>query len=396
MAETETAIAEAPTETSIPGFGNIEEAFNQAFPSTVEKDEAPPVTPPPALTLDEEKPIVEPPAPKPEPKKPAEGDVPESIFGEVPEVPNPEPDPPKNTQQLRKAYEAIKKERENWEREKVELRSKAEKAPAPDEGAAARLAELEAQNQQLSAAVEKTNLMAHPAFQREFVQKRRDLMAQTESVLNDVGANPTALEKAMALTGKHRIEALDDFLGEITSPLVRNKVAAAVDQIDSLDARAHAVLADSKTSWEQITQHEKAEAHRIAQAQEQQLNQIFEGAIEHLREKAGWEVLKRVEGDPDHWWNKQGDQIKEAARELMFKTSNPGDMATASVLAASCGVFRGLLQKARAELKAKDQIIADLKGAEPDLGGHQGDEVASDGDSKLSWAQRVARESGLP
>lgn len=401
MADTETAIADAPAETSIPGFGNIEEAFNQAFPSTAENDEAP-VTPP-ALTLEEEKPIVEPPAPKPEPKKPAEGDVPESIFGDVPEAPKAEPPVLKNTAEIRAAYKTSQAEIARLTTELEELRTKATTPPSPDEGAAARLAELQAQNQQLSAAVEKTNLMAHPKFQENFVQPRRNLMAKTDNLLSEVGANPAALEKAMSLTGKQRIAALDDFLGEIESPTVRNKVALAIDQMDEIDTRAQAVLADWKTSWEQITQHEKAEAHRIAQEQEQQLNHIFDGAIEHLRDKwqpdkehpnlRGLEVLKKVEGV--EWWNKQGEQIIEAARELMFKTSNPGDMSAAAILAASSGVHRGLWLKTRAKVQELEKQIAELKGAEPDLGGSRPEGGEAEDDSKLSFAERVARGSGL-
>lgn len=393
-----------------PAFGNLSEAFDAAFPATAPEEGAEP-TP-------EQAPVAPAPgAPKSQPaapEKPAEAtdphEVPESIFGDAPkpdaakpvEAPEPEIVMPKSItkakdiatwEALRTAYHTTKTELAKEKQEFARQIEEAKKAPS-DEGARARIAELENYNRQLSDRVASVNVQAHPAFQAKFEQPRRNLLGHAANLLKTVDKDPTALERAMSLTGKQRIEALDDFYSEIESPTVRGKVSLMVDQIDQIDAEKSNALADSYRTLEGLTKHDVAEKYRQQEIQTEQMAKTFDSAVEHLREKAGFEVLKQVEGAP--WWNEQGEKALAAARRLMFETEDPSEMATAAVLAATSGIHRGLWLKERETRIARDKELKEIKGAEPDLGGRNDRPTGDDeGDANLTFAERVARGSGL-
>jgi len=413
----EEAVLDSPTgeQSSIvnsPAFGNLAEAFDQAFPATAAEPEgddlndAPPVKPrspvAPAKPAAPEKPA----SPK-EVKKvaTAEDEVPEAVFGdpkkEEPEkAAEPEIEVPKSLtkpkdiaawKEVRRSEAAARAEAARLAAENARLQEQSKKIT--DEKAAARIAELEGQLKEYSDTVASVKLEQHPAFVAKFVRPREQLLGSATNLLKSVDKDPAALEKAMSLTGKQRIQALDEFYDDIESPTVRSKVAAMVDQIDNIDEQRSAVLADAKGSYERLTTHDKAEQHRQAQEQTAKLEQVFDGAIQHLRDKVGFEVLKEVEGVD--WWNNQGKNAVEAARKLMFSNDDPQQMAVASVLAATSGIHRGLWLKERAQRVALAKELAEIKNADPDLSGGSDRGGDDESDGNLPFAQSVAKASGL-
>jgi flagellar motility protein MotE (MotC chaperone) len=388
---------EQPSVINSPAFGNLADAFDQAFPSTVDEptDDQLIDEPPPRPAKVPEKPAAK--APPKEEKKPAPAadEVPEAVFGE-PKKEEPAPEPVAETfkgpKELRQAYDKTKAELKRLADENAKFQEQL-KTPPKDETAQARIAELETQLREYSDTVASVKLEQHPAFVAKFVKPREQLIANAFGLLKTAEVDPAGLEKAMSLTGKPRIQALDDFFDNIESPTTRTRVAALVDQIDNIDEQKSAVLADAKGSYERLTTHDKAEQHRQAQEQTAKLEKVFDGAIEHLRDKVGFEVLKEVDGVD--WWNKQGKSAIEAARALMFQNDNPEQMAIGSVLAATSGIHRGLWLKERSQRLALAKELAEIKNADPDLSGNSdrgGDDAE---DEHLPFAQRVAKQSGL-
>ncbi len=397
-------IAEAPAgEQSVvdnPAFGNLGEAFDAAFPSTAPK-EGEERAPEPPVAPRKPTPPVEPVAPvKPKAAEPArptlEHEVPDSIFSDPTPAPEPvkpaEPETFKGPKELRTAYDSTKRELAEKTVALTKLEEKL-KTPPKDEGAVARIAELEARNAELSDRMAAVDLQSHPAFQAKFVQPRAQLLGSASNLLKSVDKDPAALESAMALTGKQRIQALDNLFDDIESPTVRSKVAGVVDQIDAIDEQKAAVLADAKGSYERLTKMTAAQRHQQAQEQTAQLNKVFDAAVEHLRDKVGFEVLKEVDGVD--WWNQQGKTAIEAARKLMFENDNPEQMAAASVLAATSGIHRGLWLKERTQRVELAKELAAIKDGEPNLRGNSDRGADDDGDDKLTFAERVAKGSGL-
>lgn len=389
--------AEAPFGTQ--AFGSLSDAFNDAFPATADPENDAPA---PEIETEQPKPEVAP-AKKPDaPAKPTGDELPDSLFAtpEKKEEPKPEEVPeieaPKGLKPKEQvAWKEIRSREQEATKRVSELTIELEtlkKAPHPkDDDAAARVAELERSNAELSERIATVDLQSHPAFINKFTKPLEQLMGGVNDLLQTVDKDPAQLERAMSLKGKQRIQALDDFFDDIESPTVRTKVSHAVDQIEALDSERASVLADAKGNHQRLSEHDKATQFQQAQQQKKKLETLFDDTVVNLRDKHGLEVLKESGVE---WWDKQREQVLEAARHLMFDMDDPADAAAATVLAATSSVHRGLWLKERNQRIELMKELESYKNADPDLKGGS-DRAVDEGDSKLSFAERVASGSGL-
>ncbi len=276
---------------------------------------------------------------------------------------------PKKQADMRKAGEAIQKLRGE-----IARLSQQPAQPVEDPGLSAVLEQQKAQISDLSSRLERRNAIDHPIFQQNFVQPRNQMAAQAVETVKEAGADADAFERALSLPGKHRTEALDDIVGSVDSHVLRARLERLIDGIDTKDREIAAALKDAKGLNERMAHDQKIAQHQMLQQQEKQLLSILD-AVEHgLTEgldapdgtKTKLEVLQKVNRKGYEWWDTQVDEIRETAREILLK-GTPQKIATAAVLAASCGAYKSLYEnerKARIAAEKRNEASSD---AEPDL-----------------------------
>lgn len=394
-AKVETPPAEGEP-TVLKNFGDLAEAFDKAFPSTAEKkEEAVPSEAPKAETPE--------PAKAPEPAKiPTAGDeLPSFLTGETPkaeEIPPPpsDPDIPPPTgkesvgmKQLRTAYENLKKQQQTKE---AEFKAQLEAASKPPEQTetATKMAELEKQNQEMLAAFERISLEHRPKFQQEFVLKRQELVGDAHNILKDANVDPVQWDKAMALTGTARTEALD-LIYEYLPRSAQNELGSIQHAVRSLDARKQAALDNYKQNNQQFIEEENRQRFEQQKVHEKNTLQLLDMAEQDLVDRMGIEVYKKSDNPEHKKWNEAVDRMKADARKILLEVDDPSVMARASLLAPAAIQFRYLYHTFRdlyLEEKKKNNAVS---AAEPSLKS-KGDAPPSEEDSKLSFAEAVARQ----
>lgn len=268
---------------------------------------------------------------------------------------------PKKQADMRKFRDAL-----NHLKGEVARLKEAPAAKAEDPGLTARLQQLEQQNQELLATVERRSLQDHPRFQRELVQPRNAMLSQAQQIVTDVGGDPEALERAQGLTGKAKVAALDDLVEKVESPVLRARLERLLDGIDDKNREIENVLKDSKGAAERLRRQETIERHESNVQQEKALLTLLDSARRHLADGLKLEVLQKTDQEGYGWWNEQVDEIDKNAKDALLKAT-PDEMAVLAWLGVSAGPYRSLWQterKARARLQERLDAI---EGAEPDL-----------------------------
>lgn len=418
----ESAVAEPPASEIIvdtppntdgidePGFGNLTEAFDKAFPSTARKPEAtpPPAAPPAPETPPAAEPKVEPPPPAaavPE-TKPEDQTVPEVIFGdkkeEPPAAPEPEIEVPpgitkekdiQSWKQLRTAYETEKKARAREASEFTKKLAEAQ-AAATDPAIQATIDQLKRQNLELLQVVERKSVEDHPRFRQEITAPRAQALKEAHQLLEYGNVEPKQLDKALALQGAAQIEALDGIYEKLPES-AKAELAAAVLQIRRLDTRREQILQNASGTAEKLRQQDTIGQHERLQQQEQHMLKLADAAVAHLRDKAGFEVFVKSDDPKDGWWNEQVEERLTDMRRLLTKEADPAQHALAAGMAVAAPFYRDFAIKMRTENLALKAELAAIKGAEPRLDGGGETSIPSEDDSKLTFAESVARNSGL-
>lgn len=220
---------------------------------------------------------------------------------------------------------------------------------------------------ELLAKVERTDLWESPKFQKEHVVPRQKSFDKLQGIVKEGGADPVALQRAMSMSaGKGRIEALDEIRENIGSEMLKGQFDRLVEDIDSRTVEINEKLRNAKVTAEENRRNETVQSHEQKMHQQKQLEGLLGSAIAELTDNIGLEVLKKT-GKPEFkWWDDQVDEIHAIAREV-YLDATPEKAAMASVLAASAGPLRLVLQATQKALKAVEQENRELKGADPTL-----------------------------
>lgn len=76
-----------------------------------------------------------------------------------------------------------------------------------------------------------------PSFKREFVEPRNQAVATMKELAGYGGVDAMALQSAISLTGKAKLDALETILSDVSSTLLRGKLERVIDQIECLDSK---------------------------------------------------------------------------------------------------------------------------------------------------------------
>lgn len=265
-------------------------------------------------------------------------------------------------------------------------------APAEDTGQQAMIEKLRTQNHELLARIERVDLAASPKFQRDFVQPRNKLFAEAKTVLKDAGADPEALDQAMGLMGKARIDAFDAIVESIPSQTLRDRFGRLIDGVDAKNREINEALGNARKNSEQNKKQEMIANHEAILKQEAELKTALAIARRDLAENAKIPVLQKT-GDPNYaWWDKIVDEVDVTAEFFMLKAT-PEMLPKIAYGAAMVDPLLDMFHSERKARLAAEKRLAAIEGAEPGLGEDKrkpkDSEVSDDADIKTAVFARL-------
>lgn len=214
--------------------------------------------------------------------------------------------------------------------------------------------------------LERYDLQATPAFQEKYIKPRQQKFDDAYSLVKESGGNPEALARAMSLSGKPRIEALEEIAESIPQQIMRNRFERLIEAIDADSRVINEKLANAKLAAEEEAKNDIIRRHEHNEKITKELKSLLAAARSDLTEKMKLETLIKTGKPEDEWWDKKVDQVESIAEEFLFK-STPQEWAIGAYMVGSAGVFREMYQAERAARLAVEQENRELKGAEPNL-----------------------------
>lgn len=333
------------------------------------------VEPSPAATAPKAKP-----AAKAEPAK-ADPEVltpPDSLLGDLPAKPVETvaeelfPEEPPAAIKTEKGKADYKKWRETYKAMETRVKELESKPPS-DEKAVARIAELEGRLQEFSQRFERINLMEHPDFIRQFEAPLRELRGTATEIVKNAGLDPEALAAVMGKTGIDRIKAMDQLAETIESPTLRRRLERTVEDIEAKEAERDKVLSDVKGNTERLTTQQKIQQHQAMQDYEKRMNSTIDGVENYLATDQKIAFFQKAEGPGADKWNEALEADKAETRQILFNSKNEAQFAGVVALGVKAPRILAWGMSERKMRVAAEKALADLRGAEPSLGGSNGD-----------------------
>jgi hypothetical protein len=375
-----------PGDTS-PGLEQVQKAFDRVLPEIKSR----PLTPPPPAQQREQADQV---APQPvekaqesvsPPSAPVEEHaipsfLEEALKLEPSQVPTTSPAPPEVEvewseelpQEERKSR--IKGLRDAYKAAKAELTHLRER-PSRDPLDAQRLSQLETANRNMQEVLSRVGVENSPEFQNQVMAPLYASWNEAARIVRDAGADPQELAKAMSLNGRAQFEALDTLFSEMPE-------SAKMEAHDALrsyrrfeDARRVAVANAPKT-LEGIRQRETQAQYQQINQQREEMKSMFDRALTRLRDEAKVEVFQKTTDQNGDWWNKQGERLVEAGRNLFLENTDLDRVAYACLLAPAADAYRSLFIKSQKKVTDLQKFIKDRIGSEPTLS-ESGGNIAS-------------------
>lgn len=179
-----------------------------------------------------------------------------------------------------------------------------------------------------------------PEFRKTYIDGRSNLIGEARKIAEDSGIDPTAIEKALNLDGRPRVQALEE-AAESMSSFQQGRLGEVITKLDRLDREALAKRGNPDDY------RKEQEATRVAREREEAetftrtSTKAFRDAVQEASKESL--MLQRLDGV--EWWNKNIDADLAKAEEI-WKTN--GDPKVAAKL-----VIRGIAAE-RAEQAYRD------------------------------------------
>lgn len=344
-------------------------------PTTPAKETA---APSPTATIDEFTPPEEDGVTAPPPETPAD-DSPEAP--ELPEAKSLFSDEAIDKLRTEKAKDDINALRDNYEKARMllnqrknELANLRKKTGAPDAETSKLIEDLKARNQQLTTIVEQKAIRDLPWFQENFTQPRQALLAVAEKALDLAGIEEPRkhLEKAMGLNGRERIAALDQLFEAIESPTLKTKLENSIAQIEVLDDKESAFLADREGNTEKMLAAQRAQQHEQMVRQEQFVKEGLQRTVDFLSDK---NAFFRKSGKPGYEkWDSRLEEDRKVMEELSLRNDDPMKLISVVALGVRTPAILTAYERRGTIINELRKEISDLRGVRPSV---NGDRVSS-------------------
>lgn len=340
-------------------------------PTTPAKETAPPS---PTAAIDEFTPPEEDGVTAPPPETPV-------VEPELPEGKSLFPDEAIDKLRTEKAKGDIKGLREHYEKARTllteretELNNLRKQTGAPDAETSKLIEDLKARNQQLTTIVEQKAIRDLPWFQENFTQPRQALVSVAEKALDLAGIEEPRkhLEKAMGLNGRERIAALDQLFEAIESPTLKTKLENSIAQIEVLDDKESAFLADREGNTEKMLAAQRAQQHEQMVRQEQFVKEGLQRTVDFLSDK---NAFFRKSGKPGYEkWDSRLEEDRKVMEELSLRNDDPMKLISVVALGVRTPAILTAYERRGTIINELRKEISDLRGVRPSV---NGDRVSS-------------------
>lgn len=263
-------------------------------------------------------------------------------------------------------YQKWRKSQQELHREIETLRSRVSQTPAVDTESKAFTAQLQEENKGLLARIERYNLMESPNFQREHLQPRLKDFQSAQQILKDVGADPVELERALALSGKARIDMLEDIGEKIPHQMLRDRFGRLIESIDNRTRDINERLANHKQAMQEQQKNDLITQQQQRDRMVTEFESLLSSAHHDLSTNVMPELFTKVGKPGFEWWNEAIDRDAKVAREALLE-STPPKAAYAAVMASKLGTVLEMWRAERKLTQAQAKEISELKGAGPKI-----------------------------
>lgn len=237
-------------------------------------------------------------------------------------------------------------------------------APEEFETTKSLLAETQKQLDDATARLERTDLMASPRFQKQFMDPHNKVLAKAQGIVKDAGGDIAAFTNALALQGLPRAERLDEIRAAIPSETMRGQLDLLIRDIDDKRVEINEQLQNARTTAAEQRKQDLIEKQRNGEKSVSEMKSLLGAARKSLLEEAGWSILQKSNDPNFKWWNEDIDRADAASEEILFR-GGPDQAALAAVLAPHALRLHTLLGNTQEALRAANDEIAELKGASP-------------------------------
>jgi len=267
---------------------------------------------------------------------------------------------------LSKDVEPVEAPKKRSKEENIaELRKKAE---AYEESLKAKDAEVltyREKLEKLEGEIERTNFERSSTFKKNYEAPFVALVDKAKAFAQEFGDDASIAEKALSLTGRERIDFIDESFG---GGAAAGKFAILLDEADSKREELNYALANSKETAYKVQQAEEEQSLKIVE----EVNTNFERMTNHLAKKSDF---FKMTGDDDN--DKLVKQRIEAARAIIHGNATQNEMTVAPFLAVIAREAVAENDKLKAELakyksRAKEDIAVQpriSKGSSDDADG---------------------------
>lgn len=351
---------------------NVQKIFDRVLPEKgAKKTPPPPVEPEKAVRP----PVDRTPPPPPEPAKEEPSKMPAFVedFLKV-DVPPREVKPPADADPSSEWAEdlppvekqsRIKGLRDAYRRVKTELDA-IKSNPLPQTPDFERMAALEYQNRQMADMLSRVGVEHSEEFQNQIMRPLYASWNEAARIVHDAGGNPEDLRAAMSLSGRAQFEALDNLFAEFPDS-AKSEAHDALRSYRRFESARAAAVANAPDTMKGIRQRESQRQYQELGRARNEMKAMFDNALSKLRDEAKVEVFLKT-NDPDtQWWNQQGDQVVEQARNLFLENTDLNKVAFACLLAPAADAYRNLFMKSQKQVAELRQIIKEKGWSEPNL-----------------------------
>lgn len=242
----------------------------------------------------------------------------------------------------------------------LEAKLKGTTPPEADAATKARLADLEKQNKEFSDRLKIFDVQGHPDFQREYVQPKQESFNAVTELLKTEGVEAD-LASLVALKGKAFNTEASKILAKLT-PIAQPQFIAALTKIQSLDAQAAAVIANS----DQFREQKGKEFQSRTRAVFDETAKAYVGRFAVAEIPADASPEAKAEGEA---WNKAVQERAVTAERYAFGRATESQVADVAQKAASYDllVTTGIPRITKMAVSKINALAAKLAKAEADL-----------------------------
>lgn len=241
------------------------------------------------------------------------------------------------------------------------------------EADAARLKQLEDENTGMRQQLERVGLQNHPRFMQEIIVPMQQTYGEAKRIIKDAGGDPSALDRAVTLTGEAHYRAMDEILAELPES-AKGEITTTMRDFRKLAQARSQAIANAPKALEELRRQDLIQQRDALDGMKHDMEKLFDERVSVFRDQLKFEPLIETTEKDAQGWNEIPKNVLATARKIALESQDPKVAMDASILAASAGTLRDLWLRAEKRVTAEseradkaEKELADIKGTEPTI-----------------------------